>query len=170
MLKLKTHLITLLLLVASLTCSAQFKSAMIGVNGLTCSACTRTVEMSIRKLAFVESVSMNLENTEGLITFKSGGEVDINKVAKAVYDAGFSVRYLKAVFTFSNEKVGPGTCVKKGKVNFNFINTSEQVLNGETTLRFLGSEFQTKNMYNKTKALLIDKCGDANTKTYFVSL
>src|SRR4051812_38883306 len=84
--------------------SAQFKSAMVGVNGLTCSACTRTVEMSIRKLDFVQDVTMNLENTEGKIVFKENADVDISKVARAVTDAGFSVRYLTAVFLFNNVK------------------------------------------------------------------
>ena len=74
--------------------TAQYTSARIGVNGLTCSACTRSVEMSIRKLPFIENVEMNLENTDGILKFKKGQEVDIFKIAQAVVDAGFSVRFL----------------------------------------------------------------------------
>ena len=44
--------------------SAQFQTVYIGVNGLTCSQCSRTVEMSIRKLDFVGDVQMNLAHTE----------------------------------------------------------------------------------------------------------
>ena len=67
--------------------TAQYTSARIGVNGLTCSACTRSVEMSIRKLPFIENVEMNLENTDGILKFKKGQEVDIFKIAQAVVDA-----------------------------------------------------------------------------------
>ena len=158
-----------LLLLLSVRSNAQFVSAMIGVNGLTCSACTRTVEMSIRKLAFVENVTMNLENTEGSITFKANSEVDIEKISKAVFDAGFSVRYLKAVFHFSGEQVQAGNCVKSGKYSFTFINTTGQTLNGDVNLRFLGQPFQTKNMYTKMKTQLVSAC-DGKDKSYFVSL
>src|ERR1700722_452721 len=77
---------------------AQFVSAKLGVDGLTCSACTRSVELSIRKLDFVKDVQMNLDNTVGQITFIPGKQISMNKIAKAVTDAGFSVRYLQATF------------------------------------------------------------------------
>ena len=75
---------------------AQFTSAKIGINGLTCSACTRSVETGLRKLSFVENVEMSLENKSGIITFKKGQKVEIEKIASAVTDAGFSVRFLTA--------------------------------------------------------------------------
>src|ERR1700759_2288056 len=98
----KNSLLFLLFLVASLHLRAQFTWAEIGVDGLTCSACTRSVEMQIRKLDFVDSVSMNLEHTDGKIFFKKGAAVNIEKISQAVVDAGFSVRYLRAGFLFKN--------------------------------------------------------------------
>ena len=75
---------------------AQFKEVTVGVNGLTCSQCSRSVEMRIRKLAFVADVKMNLEHTEGRIFFKKGDKVNVDKIAAAVVDAGFSVRFWHA--------------------------------------------------------------------------
>src|SRR5579885_2179698 len=86
---------SVLLTVAS---NAQFTQVELGVDGLTCSACTRSVEMGLRKLDFVKDVKMNLDNTNGVITFKEGIPVSIEKLAKAVSDAGFSVRYLQATY------------------------------------------------------------------------
>ena len=142
---------------------------MIGVNGLTCSACTRTVEMSIRKLSFVDQVEMNLENTEGNITFKKNSEVDVALIAKAVVNAGFSVRYLKAAHTFNSEDIKEGTCLSLEKnTNLQFVKTQALKLNGEVILTFLGSQFQTKAEANKYKALLQPLCSDKSRKTYFV--
>ena len=84
------------------TSYAQFVSAEIGVDGLTCSACTKSVEMSLRKLDFVQDVQMNLENTNGKVTFKPGALIYIDKIAKAVDNAGFSVSYLHATFSFNS--------------------------------------------------------------------
>lgn len=81
---------------------AQFVWAEIGVNGLTCSQCSRSVEMSIIKLDFVKDVQMGLESTVGKILFKQGNDISFKKIAKAITDAGFSIRYLKANYSFNN--------------------------------------------------------------------
>lgn len=157
-------------LFSSVECEAQIKKVMIGVNGMTCSACCRTVEMSIRKLSFVKDVKMNLENTDGEIFFADDADVDIEKIAKAVVNAGFSVRYLNASFLFSNLKVNNGFCFNSGKYNLQFINTAEKVLNGETKIKFEGKQFQPKGEYNKVKSLLVNSCDDKKVKVYFVTL
>jgi copper chaperone CopZ len=82
---------------------AQFSKVEIGVDGLTCSMCTRSTELSIRKLDFVDSVKMDLTNTNGVITFKKGMPVSVEKIAQAVKNAGFSVRYLKADFSLASQ-------------------------------------------------------------------
>jgi cation transport ATPase len=75
--------------------NGQMLSAKIGVNGLTCSMCTRSVEMSLSRLDFVDSVAMSLENTEGEIFFKQNVAINPEELAKAIVNAGFSVRFVK---------------------------------------------------------------------------
>lgn len=84
-------LVTLLL---SFSATAQLRWVDIGVNGLTCSACTRSVEMSIRRLAFVDTVVMSLEETTGRIHLREDQPVNLRQIAKAITNAGFSVRFL----------------------------------------------------------------------------
>src|SRR5260221_11753478 len=106
----KTDRLTLLIFLAVGLLSTQsfagIKWVELGVNGLTCSLCTGSVERSIKRLDFVESVSMSLENTEGRVYFKKDAIIDLKKVAKAVKDAGFSVRFLRVEFNFDDVKVG----------------------------------------------------------------
>ncbi len=71
----KISLLWILALLFSCNSKAQFTSAELGVDGLTCSACTRSVELSIRKLDFVKDVQMNLDNTVGQITFVPGKQI-----------------------------------------------------------------------------------------------
>lgn len=162
--------IAFVFLFCTLQTKAQFKSAMVGVNGLTCSACSRTVEMAIRKLPFVKDVQMNLDNTEGKIIFTDNADVNIDKIAKAVTDAGFSVRYLNAVFIFNNVNVSSGYCFNNGNYTLQFINTASKILNGESQLKFIGSEFLPKEELKKYKTLLTNSCLESKGRVYFVTL
>jgi copper chaperone CopZ len=69
----------------------------IGINGLTCSACVKNVEMQIKKLPFVLGVHMDIIGTEAQVHVRQGKEFKLEKLVRAVYKAGFSVREVKAL-------------------------------------------------------------------------
>lgn len=150
--------------------SAQFKWAEIGVDGLACSACTRAAEMNIRKLDFVDSVAMNLENTEGKITFKAGKKVNIEKIAQAVFDAGFSVRYLKASFIFYNVTVSNGFNWENDKESYCFVKTESKTLNGEIALTFIGKSFMPPKEYKTWKKKILECCGTNKKKGNYITI
>jgi copper chaperone CopZ len=149
---------------------AQFTSAELGVDGLTCSACTRSVELSIRKLDFVKDVQMNLDNTVGQITFVPGKHISIEKVAKAVTDAGFSVRYLQA--TFNTELTIPlkdTHCFIADSVTYQFVKDSPTKLENGTVLKFIGKKFLSSKEYKKWKTELKPQCSGIKA-FYYVTL
>jgi len=145
----KIHFLILLLFLVWGKLNAQIQSVQIGVNGLTCSQCTRSVEMSIRKLDFVKEVRMNLENTEGEIFLREGNKVDVHKIAKAVVDAGFSVRYLKANIYFKQIPVTENYCWINEGMYYQFIKTNTKTLDGFATVIFIGKPFMPKTEYKK---------------------
>lgn len=164
---------TLLLLFCTgwYSANAQFQTVFIGVNGLTCSQCSRTVEISIRKLDFVADVQMNLEHTEGKIILKNGKKADMEKIAQAVTDAGFSLRYLKADLTIDNSINTSGQCVNYKGDEYVFTAAPKQPLTGTVHLTFLGKKYQSKSEFKKVQPNMKNACG-ANTtgKLYYVSL
>lgn len=122
---------------------AQILNAKVGVNGLTCSQCSRSVEMQLRKLPFVKDVSMNLEQTEGTLQFKTGTRIDFSKIAKAVNDAGFSVRFLNA--NIDMDKVAlAGNGFKIGDDYFHFTQDTNMRLQGTKAFRFLGKTYSSQ--------------------------
>lgn len=149
---------------------SQFKWVQIGVDGLTCSMCSKSVEMSIRKLDFVDNVEMNLERTEGKITFKPGAEVNVEKIAQAVVNAGFSVRYLHAGFVFDNVNTGNGNCFVFEGRQFQFVKTEPKTLNGETTLKFVGKKFQSPKEYKHWKGDMKPACDKTKGEIYYVTI
>ncbi len=152
-------------------CFAQFKSVDFGVNGLTCSACTRSVEMSIRKLNFIENIEMNLTNTNGKIIFKKGQSVSFDAIAKAVTDAGFSVRYLNATFQLNTVLISANHCFTYENTNYQFINNSTIQPNGNIVFKFIGKQFLPKKEFKKEwNNNIKPSCDNTKLKTYYVKL
>ena len=155
--KSKVFLLFIIFFISLSSAVAQFSWVQIRINGLTCSACSRSVEMSIRKLAFVDSVNMNLENTAGKIVFKKGVKVEIEKIARAVTDAGFSVRSLDASINVDAISVTNESCWSFENNTYHFIKLAEsKELKGTVTLRFIGDKYMSRKEYKDWKPLLIN--------------
>lgn len=169
--ELAKYLVLLGAILSPMVSFGQFKFANVGVDGLTCSACSRAVEMSIRKLNFVDSVSMNLNNTEGKIYFKRETKVSIEEIAKAVTDAGFSVRYLSAVFNFNNVVVEDNFCWNYENNQYLFVKTGNKNLNGDIILNFIGKKYLAKAEMKKWTAIIKNSKGCDNKKSiYYVTI
>lgn len=149
---------------------AQFIWAEIGVDGLTCSQCSRSVEMSLLKLDFVHEVQMNLEHTTGKITFKKGIEVNLKKIAKAITDGGFSVRYLKVSYPFSNFNITHKVSLSDATGQFCFVNTEAKKLNGDILLTIISKEFMPRPDYIKWKEAIEKCCGKITKEIYYVTV
>jgi len=159
-----------LLCCANFEARAQFQAAYVGVNGLTCSQCSRTVEMSIRKLDFVSDVQMNLEHTEGKIILKKDKKADMDKIAQAVVNAGFSVRYLQADLMIDNSVAVSGQCFNYKGDAYEFNEAPKDPLKGLVKLKFIGKKYLPKNELKKMEPLTDNKCGKATGKVYHVAI
>ena len=132
----------------------QFKSVEMGIDGLTCSMCSRSVEMSLVKLDFIDRIEMDLNSNRSEIFFREGMYVSIDKVAQAVIDAGFSVAYLNALFDFKEQPIDTHTCWNYAYETYHFLEVSQPQLKGETVLKFIGTNFLSRNELKKWKAQL----------------
>jgi copper chaperone CopZ len=155
---------------ASSAAHAQFTWAEIGIDGLTCSMCSRSVEMSVRKLEFVEDVIMNLKETTMKVKFRSGKRVEMDALASAVERSGFSVRHVHGAFVFDGVKVFDGCCYHYDSTAYYFLRTGERVLNGETVLTFVGDHFLSQEELPAWNLSGIGMCEESDTKTYRVSI
>lgn len=152
-----TLLILSLIIVTTVSVSAQQISQIkVGVNGMTCSACTRSVEMSLLRLKFVDSVAMSLENTEGVVYTKELMPLDFNKIAKAVTDAGFSVRFLEADFNMSNSPVNENGCFTLRGINFQWVGYNKSASAHRFT--FIDAPFMSGKDFSKWKKKTNDTC------------
>lgn len=152
----------------SANCTAQFNWVEIGVDGLTCSQCSRSVEMEIRKLDFVREVQMDLQHTQGKITFDPGTKVRIEKIARAVKEAGFSVRYLKADFSLDTAMLSGEDCLPFENRVYQIVKPHLPVPKGEVIFKFIGKDFLPKSEYREWQQQLIPKCQGAEKLFYVI--
>lgn len=162
----KKFVFSLLLSLVTWGVHGQFVDASVGINGLTCSQCSRSVEMQLRKLSFVKDVDMNLEQTEGRIVFRENKKVDIAALSGAVKDAGFSVRFLKARIKKNAIQLSDQGCFSYEGNSYTFVGGSPLPAPDVFSIRFVGKGFLAGNELKKYDIPAKGKCpGKAH---YFV--
>ncbi len=142
----------------SIGARAQFKSAIIGVDGLTCSACSFSTEKSLLKLTEIDSVFMQLEENTATVFFKPGKKINMNDVAKKVVDAGFSVRSFSALIDVDQLKVNPDSCWFYENDVYHFIKTDKKELHGIVIFQFIGEKFMSAREFKKWKLYRKNLC------------
>jgi copper chaperone CopZ len=123
---------------------AGIKWVDIGVDGLTCSMCSRSVEMSLRRLDFVDSVAMSLEKTEGRVYFNPTTPVNFDQLAKAVVNAGFSVRFVQIEFSFNDITVSNDGHFSYLGQAYEWLGFKNQMTQGAVTLKVVDENFLSK--------------------------
>ncbi len=113
---------------------------------------------------------MDLEHTNGTITVKQNTEANLDKIAKAVQEAGFSLRYLSASFTFTHLDVKPGSCFGYGGNVYQFVKLKPAQLNGKVALHFIGEDFIAKKDVKKWQPFYKKLCEKPAGKLYYVTL
>lgn len=138
-----------LILVISFSANAQFKSANLQASGLTCAMCNNAINKALSKLSFIEKVESEISTSSFKIQFKEGVTVDFDEMRKKVEGAGFSIAKLQVVTVFKNVNVKAGVPFIVYGASFNFLNSKEQVLNGEQIITIIDRNFVSAKEYKK---------------------
>lgn len=164
----KRYRIILIFILVWTFSQAKVLSVKIGVNGLTCPMCTRSVEMEIRKLSFVKEVTMNLEHTEGVITFNENETVNFHRIAKAVVDAGFTVRFLSAEIKVEGQDLTESdVCHTFDNNLFSLVDQKKAGVGETIQVMFIGKAYQEKQEYQKWKPRVKAGCKGADSREVY---
>jgi len=154
----KTLKILFALLLVSVVSQAQFKSASLQAAGLTCAMCSKAVGEALKQVPFVESMKVDIKNSQYNLQFKEGADVDPDVLKKAVEDAGFSVAKLKLTGSFDNVKLEKDAHVSIEGKTFHFINAGSQTLQGEKTITLVDKNFVSAKDFKKFAAATSMAC------------
>lgn len=163
-------IITLALMFHCAFLKADFLSAELGIDGLTCSQCSRSVEMKLRTLYFVQDVQMNLENNIAQIHFLPGKTVEIDKLAKAVFDAGFSVRYLIAAIEFADIPVIRENELELNGRTYHFLNDVSAGMPANAKMEFVSARYMAPKTWKKWKNKVKSLQSSCDVEKYYVIL
>jgi copper chaperone CopZ len=143
---------------------AQISQIKVGVDGVTCSMCSKGTERSIKKLAFINNVVMDLNTTEAAITVKQGSQADFKAIAEAIKDAGFSVRYMK--FTYTASAAG-ATTFSVGKVQYQVLGGTLKT--GANDVALVGKDYMNEEEF-KNWELRLPKAGIGSGPVYYLKV
>lgn len=127
----------------------QIPEATVGIDGLTCSMCSFAVEQSIRKLEFVDSFHMDLNENVATIIFKKDHFADFELLVEAVLNAGFSVRFLHASCIVENDSISAGMHINYGSNLIHIIEGELSLLNKKIALSFIDKNTISTKKYKK---------------------
>lgn len=149
---------------------AEFKAVFVGINGLTCSQCSKAVEMQLRKLDFVADVQMNLQHTEGKILLVENKKADMEQIARAVINAGFSVRFLEADFLVEDKDSLSHSCLRFRGDSYYFLRSAKVPGKGIIKLKFIGKQYMPGKEFKKMQEEIHSQSQGLSGKTYYVTL
>ena len=123
---------------------SQIDTVRIRVIGLTCSSCSKSVEEKMIQIQFVKSVQMNLNRNEATVLVDFSKKVNWNVLAKAVYDAGFSVgAFLVPSCKNGIYKMNNNTCGD----NYVFVGDAAMAELDKPYYTLVGKNFMDKKSY-----------------------
>ncbi len=152
--------------------SAQFSSVDVGIDGLTCSLCARSVEESVKQLDFVSRIEMKLGETRMLVHFKPKAEVNWWALSQRVRDAGFSVRYIRTDLNFNKLKIQGPASFSLDNTLYKVADTFDPPLKGTHTVQFIGADFQTRKAFKQWKEKWVEQSPDSPSsysQVYYLS-
>jgi copper chaperone CopZ len=149
----------------------QIRSVTLQASGLTCSMCSRAIYKSLQKVPDVIRVKEDIEHSSYQVVFSDPVKISLEKLKKAIQDAGFSVAWMKVNANFNQVIVASDSSLKFNDFVFLFVKTNRQTLNGEKTLLVLDKDY----LLEKERRKYIDSKGGKSiagpdVKTFHVTL
>jgi copper chaperone CopZ len=137
---------------------AQVSKVSLQASGLTCSMCSKAVLNALQKVSFVNKVQVDIKSQQYTITFKDSSSIELDALAQAVEDAGFSVAKLIVTANVQPLTLGKDEHVKIGTSWFHFLNASSQQVNGEMKFTLVDKKFTSAKEAKKYLSMSKMEC------------
>lgn len=157
-------LLLFIAIAASVTANAQVRTVSLQASGLTCSMCSNAINKALKKLDFVLTVDADIKTYTFEISFKQNSIIDFDLIKKKVESAGFTVCAFYANLHFNNIQVNAGEPIVIQDKIFLFVNTKNQLLNGDKQVKIMDKGFVSAKEYKRNNYMV------PPSQTYHVTL
>jgi len=134
---------------ATFSCFSQISKVTIQASGLTCSMCSNAINKSLRSISYIDNVIADIRTSTFTISFKENAQVNFDKLKQKVEAAGFFVADFKAFVKFNDVQIAKDTHSKTQGMTFHFLNTKDQLLNGEYWIKVIDKGYVTIKQFKK---------------------
>lgn len=147
---------------------AQQATIKVGIDGLTCSLCSYSVERSIKQLPYITNFEMDLNANIATFEIPFDEKISPTAIAKKIVDAGYSVRNFFVVVD-SNFKTISLTKIFPNAALLNADETADKLTNN---YQWIDKKHGKKGDYKKWAKQYKDKLEGKNqvNKEWFVAL
>jgi len=76
---------------------AQGKTAKVGIKGMHCASCLKSVSAELKKLPDVADVKMDLKKGVATVMFNEGATPSVDAIKGAVKEAGFEAKKIEGI-------------------------------------------------------------------------
>ncbi len=149
--------------------SCQFKSVRVKITGLTCSLCSKGVESALRKISFIESIDMDLNETTAVVHFNHKSPVDLEMVADKIEEGGFSVSRMEAEYLINGGDIVSDSSITGKDHTLRILKNDKTKLQNLIKFQVIGLKFMKKKDYELWKER-IKKDEIISSKIYYIVL
>lgn len=136
-------------IIFSIPASAQVTKVSLKASGLTCSMCSNSINKALKTLDFIEKIDADVKTYTFEISLKANSSVDFDLIRKKVEGAGFAVSSFVAYMQFRNTKINNNQPVILGDKTIQFVNSTEQLLDGIAAVKIINKGFLSAKEYRK---------------------
>lgn len=154
----KTLFLSFALIMSSFLSFAQIQSATLTASGLTCSMCSKSIFKALEKLASVQSVEVDIDQSVFQIQFKDNAHVQPDDIKKAVTEAGFAIASLHIVARFPMLNLAKDAHNIYAAATYHLLNEGNQAPNGEVTFRIVDKGFVPDAAFKQYKKMTNMHC------------
>jgi copper chaperone CopZ len=142
-------LLTILLLFGFLATYAQISKVEIIATGLTCSMCSNAINKQLKKLPEIDKVETDLNTNTFVVYLNKNNTLSPRILKERVEKAGFFVGSMIITLNFDSQKVTDDFALKQNDLDFIFIDSKSQIINGDIKLKILDNGYVTQKEHKK---------------------
>jgi copper chaperone CopZ len=154
----KTLFVSFALIMSSFLSFAQIQSASLTASGLTCSMCSKSIFKALEKLASVQSVEVDIDQSVFQIQFKDKAHVQPDDIKKAVTDAGFAIASLHIKAHFPMLNLAKDAHNTYAGATYHLLNEAKQAPNGDVAFRIVDKGFVPDAAFKQYKKMTSMHC------------
>ncbi len=145
------------------TTQSQILKAKVGINGLTCSQCSKSVFMAFKKLDFVKTIDMGLEETVAQLDFYADKPIHLEALKTAIENAGFSLRNIILTVKYTSPELMTAPIICEGDYCFFLDKDCSQ--DGLLSFELIGKDWNANKKLNRKYKDDLEKLPQSDRKS-----